>query len=161
MYMDKEKIGIRINPIITPDELYEFYKSNDICEEGYGKEVASRVLKHSSLIVGAFLNNKLVGITRAMFDGLAAEIVEFCIAIKLQGKGLRYDNGSIIEKDNSTIGKQLGKVIIEELYKMGAFYISATVFEEVEKDFFLSIGFKKNEAHSNYVIDKRPYVVYG
>lgn len=42
---------------------------------------------------------------------------------------------------------------------MGAFYISPTVFEEVEKDFFVSMGFKKNEGHSNYVIDKRPYVI--
>lgn len=153
-----ESIQIKINPNIAADELYEFYKENDICEEGYGKEVAARILNHSSLIVGAFINNKLVGLTRAMFDGLSAEIVEFCLARELQGKGLEYDNGSIIEKDESTVGKLLGQTIIKELYKKGAFYISAVVFEEVEKGFFESIGFKKNEGHINYVIDRRPYV---
>ncbi len=157
--MNSEKIEIKINPNITPDELYEFYKVNDICEEGYGKEVASRVLNHSSLIVGVYLDNKLAGIARAMFDGLVAEVVEFCLALELQGKGLRYDNGSLIEKDEFTIGKQLGETIIAELYRMGAFFISAVAFEEVEKEFFESVGFKKNEGHINYIIDRRPYVI--
>jgi len=157
--MNSKNIEIKINPDITPDELYEFYKENDICEEGYGKELASRVLNHSSLIVGAYLDNKLVGMARAMFDGLTAEIVEFCLALELQGKGLEYDNGSIIEKDEFTVGKQLGETIVEELYRMGAFFISAVVFEEVEKDFYESLGFKRNEGHINYIIDKRPYVI--
>lgn len=157
--MNNKSIKIKINPSITPDELYEFYKVNDICEEGYGKEIASRVLYHSSLIVGAFSGDKLVGIARAMFDGRSAEIVEFCLALELQGKDLEYDNGSIIEKDDLAAGKQLGETIIAELYRMGAFFISAVVFEEVEKEFFASIGFKKNEGHINYVIDRRPYVI--
>ena len=154
-----DNIQIKINPNITADELYDFYKENDICEEGYGKETASRVLKHSTLIVGAFSNNKLVGLTRAMFDGLTAEIVEFCLALELQGKDLEYENGSIIEKDESSLGKKLGQAIIEELYEMGAYYVSAVVFEEAEKNFFEAIGFKKNEGHVNYVIDRRPYVI--
>ena len=154
-----DNIEIKINPQITAEELYEFYKENDICEEGYGKDTASRVLKHSSVIVGAFLNNKLVGLTRAMFDGLTAEIVEFCLALEFQGRDLEYDNGSIIEKDESTVGKELGQAIIEELYKMGAYYVSAVVFEDAEKGFFESIGFRKNEGHANYVIDRRPYVI--
>ena len=154
-----DNIQIKINPNITTDELYDFYKENDICEEGYGKDTASKVLKHSSVIVGAFLNNKLVGLSRAMFDGLAADIVEFCLALEFQGRDLEYDNGSIMEKDESKVGKELGQAIIEELYKMGAYYVSAVVFEEVEKGFFESIGFMKNEGHVNYVIDRRPYVI--
>lgn len=34
----------------------------------------------------------------------------------------------------------------------------AIVFEEIEKEFFESVGFKKNEGHINYIIDRRPYV---
>ncbi|MDR7857889.1 hypothetical protein [Tissierella sp.] len=154
-----KKIEIKINPNVTPKELYEFYENNDICEKGYGKEIASRVLQHSSLIVGAYLEGKLVGIARAMFDGLVAEIVEFCLSLELQGKGLEYDNGSIIEKDEFTVGKQLGEAIITELNRMGAFFVSAIVFEEVEKEFFESVGFKKNVGHINYIIDRRPYVI--
>jgi len=41
---------------------------------------------------------------------------------------------------------------------MGAYFISATVQEELEKDFFESIGFKRNDGHVEYVIDTRPYM---
>lgn len=159
--MSNSKIEIKINSEITPDELYEFYEVNDICEKGYGKEVAARILDHSSLIAGAFIDNKLVGLARAMFDGRAAEIVEFCLSTDLQGKDLEYSNGSIIEKDSLMVGKQLGEAVIEELHRMGAFFISAVVFEEAEKKFFESVGFKKNDGHINYIIDRRLYVIEG
>lgn len=154
----KANVIIKINPDITSDELYTFYLENEICEMHYGKEIAGRVLEHTSLIVAAYYNNRLIGLTRSMFDGLTGEIVEFSLGIELQGEKLEYDNGSIVEKDKYGIGKDLGQVTINELKKMGAFYISAIVFEEAEKDFFDSIGLRRNEGHINYIIDERPYV---
>lgn len=148
---------IKINPKITSDELYAFYSENQICEMNYGKDIASRVLKHTSLIVAAYSQDKIVGLTRSMFDGLSGEILEFCLAVDFQGEKLEYDNGSIIEKDKYGLGKELGEATINELQKMGAFFISATVFEEAEREFFTSVGLKRNEGHVNYTIDKRPY----
>jgi len=151
-------IKILSNPQISPDQLFSFYERNDICEKGFGKEVASKVLYHSSLIIGAFEGDKLVGIARAMFDGLSATIMEFCLELKYQGDGLKYNNGSLIEKDSSGLGKKMGKVLIDELIKMGATFITVYIVENCEEEFYKSIGFGHNTGHLVYYIEKRPYV---
>jgi len=75
-----DNIRVEVNPIITPKQLFSFYERNNCCEVGYGIEVATRVLEHSSLIIGAFEGQELVGVTRAMFDGVAAAIMELSFA---------------------------------------------------------------------------------
>ncbi len=152
------EITYQVNPKITKEELYDFYQDNSICEEGYGKEIATRVLSYTSLIVGAYDGEKLIGVTRSMFDGVTAEVVEFCLAVSYQGQNLVYDNGSIVEKDEYGIGTELGKKTINELLKMGAYFVSTVTFEEAEKDIYLSVGFDRNDGHVNYIFEKRPYV---
>ncbi len=156
--MTKE-IEILVNPKITPDQLFSFYERNDICEKGFGKEIASRVLKHSSLIVGAFEGDKLVGIARAMFDGCSANISEFSLELKYQGEGLKYDNGSLIERDTSGIGSRMGGALVDELWRMGATFIDYYLVENCEEEFFRSLGFEHNVGHLVYYIDRRPYVL--
>ncbi len=154
-----DEVRILVNPKITPDQLFSFYERNDICEKGLGKEVASRVLKHSSLIIGAFEGDKLVGIARAMFDGCSANISEFSLELKYQGEGLKYDNGSLIERDTSGIGSRMGKALIDELWRMEATFIDYYVVEDCEEEFFRSLGFEHNVGHLVYCIDRRPYVL--
>lgn len=36
----KDSIEILVNPNITPDEFFAFYEKNNLCEVGFGKEVA-------------------------------------------------------------------------------------------------------------------------
>jgi hypothetical protein len=159
-----DNIRISVNPKITPEQLFSFYERNAICEKGFGEEVASKVLKHSSLIIGAFEEigvfeeNKLVGIARAMFDGLSADITEFCLELKYQGDKLKYKNGSLIEKDSSGVGKKMGKVLVDELIKMGATFIEVSIVENCEEDFYKSIGFQ-NTGCRVYCIEKRPYIL--
>jgi hypothetical protein len=43
-----------------------------------------------------------------MFDGLSADILEFCLEIDLQGDNLEYENGSLLEKDKYGIAKKMG-----------------------------------------------------
>ena len=152
-------IKISVNPKITPDQLFSFYERNDICEKGFGREVAATVLDHSSLIIGAFEGDKLVGIARAMFDGLSAAIMEFCLDLEYHGDGLQYNNGSVIEKDSSGLGKRIGRVLIDELIKMGATFITAYVVENCEELFYRSVGFEHNTGSLVYHIDRRPYVI--
>ncbi len=154
-------IKILVNPKISPDQLFYFYGRNDICEKGFGKEVASKVLDHSNLIIGAFEGDKLVVITRAMFDGLSAAIMEFCLELKYQGDGLKHNNGSLIEKDSLGLGKMIGKVLVDELIKMGATFIAVYIVENCEELFYRSIGFEHNTSHLVYYIEKRPYVIGG
>ncbi len=153
-----DNVEIMVNPDITDDQLFSFYQRNHICEEGYGKELACKPLQHSSLIIGAFEEGKLVGIARAMFDGLAGVIMEFCLDLEYQGTNLEYENGSLIGKDEHELGKRIGEVLIGELYEMGADFISCFIVEDYEEKFYDSLGFVPNTGHLTYHIDKRPYL---
>ncbi len=153
-----DNISIAINPRISEDQLFSFYQRNHICEEGFGKELACKPLHQSSLIVGALDGDKLVGIARAMFDGLAAVVMEFCVELEYQGENLEYENGSLIGKDDSGLGKRIGEALVRQLLGMGASFISCDVFEEYERGFYESLGFKRNEGHPAYAIDRRPYL---
>jgi len=155
--MDKS-IRYVINPSLSKEELFQFYQDNTICEEGYGMEVASRVLDHSSLIIAAYQGDRLIATTRSMFDGVAAQVVEFCLAVDFQGKDLVYENGSILEKDDHGIAKEMAKLTINKLLNMGAYFISSVAFEEAEKEVYTASGFTRNHGHIDYVYEKRPYV---
>lgn len=154
-----DDVRILVNPEITPDQLFSFYERNDICETGFGKEVAARVLSHSSLIVGAFAQDRLVGIARAMFDGLSADIMELSLDLKYQGDALRYGCGSLVERDPSGLGRRIGKTLLDELIKMGATFITACIVEQCEESFYESLGFRHNVGHRVYYVERRPYVI--
>lgn len=156
--MKEKKIKILVNPEITKDQLWDFYVRNDICEVGFGKEMAVKPLFHSSLIIGAFNGEKLVGIARALFDGLSGVIMEFCLELELQGDNLKYNNSSLIEKDTVRIGKRMGDILVNELRKMGATFISLYIVQDCEEDLYHSLGFFENTGHLVFYIDERPYV---
>jgi len=151
-------LDIRVNPKITSDELFNFYERNNICEVGFGKEMAARILEHPHLIIAAYDVQKLIGLARATFDGLSAHIMEFSVDIQYQGNKLKYNNGSLIEVDNKGVGKLLGEHLLYELEKMEATFITGYIVANCEESFFHSIGFEENEGHLVYYIDKRPYI---
>ncbi|MEJ6949970.1 hypothetical protein [Natronospora cellulosivora (SeqCode)] len=155
--IEVNKIKIEYMPKITDDQLWDFYVRNDICEVGHGKGVAVKPLKFNPYLVGAFFEDKLVGIIRAMFDGISAEIMEFCLELELQSDNLEYDNGSIIEKDNYSIAKQMGILLIEELRKLGNTFITSYIVKGVEENTYHSIGLYHNIGHSVFIKDERPY----
>jgi hypothetical protein len=154
---DINSVRIEINPAISPDQLFDFYQENDCCEAGYGEEIATRVLQHSSLIVAAFEGEKLVGIARAMFDGLDASIMEFSLALRYQGEDTKYECGSLIEKDPYGIGSRIGRTLIDELLKMGAYFIYDYSVPDCDQ-LYASLGFKHISGHVIHCIDRRPYV---
>ena len=156
--MDRDDIAIEARPRITPDQLFAFYEKNDICEKGYGRELAAKPLQGSDLVVGAFQGDRLVGLVRALFDGLSAEIVECSLDLELQGGGSTFENGSLIEHDASGVGRRLMETTIRELQAMGADFISSCVLAGIEEGFYRSLGFKLNEGAVQYIIDRRPYV---
>lgn len=150
-------VRIEINPVIADEELYSFYQRNHICEEGYGR-IEYPYLWKSSLVVGAFEGEKLVGIARAMFDGMTGVIMEFCLELEYQGTQLEYENGSLIGKDEYGLGKRIGDTLITQLSSMGADFIETLpIVENYEEDFYESIGFERKNSHLCYYIDKRPY----
>jgi len=62
-----------------------------------------------------------------------------------------------MEKDTYGIGKRMGDVLINELRKMGATFITVYIVENCEEEFYQSIGLKENKGHLVYHIDERPY----
>lgn len=154
----QQRLDIQVNPTITADELFNFYERNNICEVGFGKEVAARILDHPHLIVAAYVETELVGLARATFDGLSAHIMEFSVDIRYQRDNLKYNNGSLIESDNSRLGVLLGERLCLELEKMGATFITGYIVANCEESFYRALGFRENEGHLVYYIDTRPYV---
>ena len=155
MPVSTEKIKTLINPAITPKQLFSFYERNDVCEKNFGVEVASRVQYHSSVIVAAFCSDELIGITRAMFDGCSADIMEFSLDLRYQGESLKHNNGSLIEKDSLGIGQKMGELLIKELLDMGATFINYYILVGCEEEFFELLGFRNNKGLLPYYIDKR------
>lgn len=156
--MNHEAVCIKYMPDITEDQLWDFYVRNDICEVGYGKETAAIPLKYHPYIVGAFIEDKLVGMIRATFDGLTADIKEFCLECELQGDNLKYNNGSLIEKDVHGIAKRMGRMLIDELRKLGNTFITGYIVENLEEEVYQAIGLEHNRGHLVYYRDERPYV---
>jgi hypothetical protein len=156
--LPENDVIIRVNPALTADELFAFYERNNICEVGFGKEKAARILRNPHLIVAAFEGGELVGLARATFDGLSAHIMEFSLDLRHQGGDPRYANGSLIEADNSGVGRRLGERLLIELEAMGASFITCYIVTDCEEQFYQSLGFRENEGHLVYYLDKRSYV---
>ena len=155
--LTEHDVTIEINPALTPDELFAFYERNNICEVGFGKETAARILQHPHLIVAAFAGEGLVGLARATFDGLSAHVMEFSLDLRCQGGDLKHANGSLIEADDSGVGRRLGERLLNELEAMGACFITGYIVANCEEPFYRLLGFRENEGHLVYYIDNRPY----
>ena len=156
--MNHESVVIRYMPPVSEDQLWDFYVRNDICEVGYGRETADVPLKYHPYLAAAFCEDKLVGIIRAAFDGLSADIREFCLECELQGENLKYNNGSLIEKDSYGIAQKMGKLLMDELRKLGNTFTTAYLVEGVEEETYKSIGLKHNTGHLVFYRDERPYI---
>ena len=159
--MNIGEITIEYMPPITEDQLWDFYVRNDVCEAGHGKETAVRPLRYNPHIVAAFHEDKLVGFIRAMFDGVSADIMEFCLECGLQGDDLVYENGSMIEKDQYGVAKKMGVMLLDELHKFGNTFTTAYIVENCEEDVYQSIGLAHNKGHLVYIRDERAYVPVG
>ena len=156
--MDVSKVSISYMPKITEEQLWEFYVRNDICEAGYGRELAVKPLRYNPYIVAAFYEDRLVGIIRAMFDGLSADIREVGLELALQGDNLIYSNGSLIEKDTYGIFKKMGLLLQDELQRLGNTFMTYYVVQNLEEAAFQSIGMVHNTGHLAYCKDTRNYV---
>jgi hypothetical protein len=85
--------------------------------------------------------------------------MEFSLDLRYQGKSLKYNNGSLIEKDSLGIGQKMGEILIKELLDLGATFINYHILEDCEEEFFELLGFRNNKGQLPYYIDKRPYVI--
>ena len=149
------EVELAINPSIRVDQLWDFYLRNDICETGFGKETATRVLDYPQEVIAAFVGTELVGIVRASFDGLSAHLWEFSLDLRLQGE-TSHRNGSLMEGDQYKIGSKMAELLREHLQSLGCTFITA-YGADCESPFFDGVGFKENVGHRVFFIEGRPY----
>ncbi len=149
------EVETSINPPIGADELWNFYSRNNICEVGFGKETATRVLDYSQEIIAAFEGSELVGLVRASFDGLSAHLWEFSLDLRLQGE-TPHKNGSLMEGDLHGIGGKMAKLLRDHLQSLGCTFITA-YGANCESPFFEGVGFQENVGHKVFYIEGRPY----
>jgi predicted N-acetyltransferase YhbS len=83
--------------------------------------------------------------------------MEFSLDLRYQGGG-KYANGSPVEDDSSGVGRRLGERLLCELEALGASFITGYIVAGCEERFYQSLGFRENEGHVVYYIDKRHYV---
>ncbi len=153
--MRADQIRVEDEPTIRKDQLWDFYVRNSICEVGFGEAVATRVLDHPHVIVGAFRGDTLVGVARACFDGLSAAVMEFSLDLSLQGE-TRHRNGSLVERDEGGVGAELARALLGRLRALGCTFVQAAVVD-CESDFYRAAGFVENHGHRVMIIDERPY----
>jgi hypothetical protein len=144
-----------VNPHLSADQLFDFYRRNGICEAALGRERAARILDFPHLIVGAFDGKELIGLARATFDGLSAHVIEFSLDLRWQGQ-TRRRNGSLIEADPRGLGRALGDRLLAELDRQGCTFVTGYIVKDCEERFYESLGFRENVGHSVFCIDKRP-----
>lgn len=154
-------LEIRICQPLKNGELYDFYKRNNICEEGYGEELSEVVLTHEGVWVAAYVDGQLIGFTRALHDGLHGEIMEMSLDLRYQSEN-KFKNGCFVESDPYGIAKYMAIALLKELRRRGCYFFSTVIFGEAgEKKFYQSLGFYENTDHKNYIIDARSYVPGG
>ena len=87
--MNEHTFEIRVCPAIRPGELYEFYRRNNICEAGHGRELAEVVLHHPGVWMAAYGDGRLISFARALCDGLHSLDPQGGIDIK-EAKRIEY-----------------------------------------------------------------------
>lgn len=151
----EHQIVVREEPDLSPDELWDFYVENNCCETRYDKETATSVLRKTDVIVTARDKGKLVGVARAVTDGLTAWIGELSIALSHQGPGATNGTGALAEDDAREVGKNLGTVLVDILLSHGVGFIDTGAYKTEVKT-YESAGFVVKQDHVNVFIDKRP-----
>ena len=70
---NKEDIVVAVEPDLPADDLWQFYMENNCCETRYPKGRATSVLRNTTVIVAARDHGRLVGVARAISDGLCLD----------------------------------------------------------------------------------------
>jgi hypothetical protein len=152
----KPNVVVREEPEVDAEEVWEFYVENGCCEQRYGCERATSVLRKSDIIVTARDQGKLVGLARAITDGIDACIMELSVALSCQGRMAKNQTGALVEDDKFGVGRGLAKTLIDGLLARGICFIEVRSVYETETEFYKAAGFSVNTGHVPMYVDQRP-----
>ena len=153
---DAHEITVREEPDLDPAELWDFYVEGECCEVRYGPQRAPSVLAKSDVVVTARNAGKLVGVARAITDGIDACIMELSLLPSHQGPGCVHEIAPLIEDDARGVGKRLAETLVHALLARGICFIERSSAYRTELPFYESAGFAPNTGHTPMYIDRRP-----
>lgn len=152
---EREDIVVRQEFDLNPKELWDFYVGNNCCETRYSMERATSVLGNCTAVVVARDRGKLVGIARAVSDGLLAQIMELSVALSHQGPGARNRTGALVEDDKYRVGKRLAETLVDVLHSQGVDWIGMVAYA-TELQMYRDAGFHVKEEDRAVFVDTRP-----
>jgi len=152
---NKEDIVVEEEPGLSAEDLWQFYVENNCCETRYPMERATSVLQNSAAVVTARDHGKLVGVARAVSDGLSAQVMELSVALSHQGPGARNGTGALVEDDKFDVGKRLGQTLVEVLHSQGVDWIEMVAWK-TELETYSDAGFQVKEEDRAVFVDTRP-----
>ena len=152
---NKEDIVVEEEPGLSPEDLWQFYVETNCCETRYPMERATSVLQNSAAVITARDHGKLVGVARAVSDGLCAQVMELSVALSHQGPGARNGTGALVEDDKFDVGKRLALTLVRLLRSRGVDWIEMVAWK-TELDTYRDAGFQVKEEDRTVFVDARP-----
>lgn len=129
-----EKIEIKLIKTACLDEIVSLYKDAGWWKDSYGEspEFLEGIVAGSALFAGAFENNKMIGMGRALSDQASdAYIQDVAVLKEFQGRG---------------IGKKIIQILIAGLNAWGVDWIGL-IAQPGTTGFYENLGFEQLEGH--------------
>jgi hypothetical protein len=155
-----EGIVIREERGLKREELWLFYLENNCCETRYPMARATSVLPRCAAVVTARDHGKLVGIARAISDGLSAQVMELSVALSHQGPRARHGTAAVVEDDPYGVGRRLARVLVDVLRAQGVDWIEGVAWKG-ELATYEAAGFTRKDDHRAVFVDRRPPLTRG
>lgn len=127
-----DKVNIKIIKKTKKEEILSLYKEAGWWDEDENPKKIKGIIKGSLIFVAAFSENKVIGISRVISDGVSDAYIQDVFVTKNQrGKG---------------IGKKMIDFIIKYLKSRGISWIGLISKPEAE-EFYYKLGFSPLEKH--------------
>ncbi|MCZ7591859.1 MAG: GNAT family N-acetyltransferase [Kiritimatiellae bacterium] len=98
--------------VITVEQMIDLYNRSTLGERRpvHRPDIFAQMIKHSNLVITAWLGDELVGISRSVTDfGYVAYLSDLCVDIKLQRTGI---GRRLIEETKARLGSECMIVLL-------------------------------------------------
>ncbi len=130
------KIEFKVGEIPSVEEIIEVYDSSGIIRPTTDKERIKEMYSNSNLVITAWDNEKLIGISRAMTD--------FCYACYLSDLAVRKEN------QKNGIGKKLIEITQKEIGEKTALILLSA---PPAMEYYPKVGFEK--INNGFIIKRK------
>jgi predicted N-acetyltransferase YhbS len=139
MMLDDIRFEIMVPP--DPAELLAFYDRQNH-KITHSAEKLRRMMENTFCFVTARRDGELIGLARGITDGIWGCLVECKLDPAHQGPACVTRTDGRIEHDSEGIAREMARLVIEELRRLGVERIAVLAYG-TEEDFCAELGFKR------------------